>query len=160
MVMNRYYLHSRDFRADLIEDEEGSDFPTLTAARDRAITSLREVTAEAIKHGHNVDIEAIVVADEQGNQVTSVPIAAALPEVIVKALKNPVEVVPLDRLAEYRRNADGCRAMAEDADDPDDKISWLKLADAWLHMLPKHPTASADLSGWPKLTDEDSKASH
>ena len=24
----------------------------------------------------------------------------------------------MDRLAEYRRNADGCRAMAENADDP------------------------------------------
>jgi hypothetical protein len=33
--------------------------------------------------------------------------------------------------------------MAENADDPDDKVASLKLADAWLHMLPQPPTASA-----------------
>ena len=158
--MNRYYLHLRDFRGGLIEDEEGSDFPTLAAARDQAVICLREVTAAAIKHGDNLETEALVVADEHGNQVASVPLAAALPEVVVKALKNPLEVVPLHRLAEYRNNADGCRAMAENADDPDDKVGWLKLAEAWLHMLPTRPTASADIPGWPKATEEDSKASH
>jgi hypothetical protein len=50
--------------------------------------------------------------------------------------------------------------MAENAYDPDDKVSWLKLADAWLHMLPTQPKASADIPGWPKATDEDSKAAH
>jgi Domain of unknown function (DUF6894) len=158
--MNYYYLHLRDFRGELIEDEEGSDFPSVSAARDRAITSLRELMGEAIKHGHDVEIEAVVVGDERGNHVTTVPLAAALPEVIVKALKNPLEVVPLNRLAEYRRQADECRAMAENAADPDDKVAWLKLADAGLHMLPTHPTNSADTPGWPKATDEDSKASH
>jgi hypothetical protein len=118
------------------------------------------VIAEAIKHGHGLDTEAVVVADEHGNHVASVPLAAVLPEVVLKALKNPVEVIPIDRLAGYRRNADECRAMAENADDPDDKAGWLKLADAWLHMLPKHPTAGPDIPGWPKSTVEDSKASH
>jgi hypothetical protein len=48
----------------------------------------------------------------------------------------------------------------ENADDPNDKM-WLKLADAWLQMLPKNgPSASTDIPGWPKATDEDSKASH
>ena len=71
-----------------------------------------------------------------------------------------MEVIPVNRLAEYRRNADGCRAMAENSDDADDKEGWLKLADAWLQMLPKHLPAGADIPGWPKATDEDSKASH
>jgi hypothetical protein len=39
-----------------------------------------------------VDVEAIIVADERGNHVTSVPMAAALPAVMVKALKNPVGI--------------------------------------------------------------------
>jgi hypothetical protein len=51
--------------------------------------------------------------------------------------------------------------MAEKADDPDDNMSWLKLADAWLQMLPKHePSTGPDLAGWPKASDEDSKACH
>ena len=161
MIMSRYYFHMRDFRGDLIEDEEGSEFPTLAAARDRALTSMRDILGKSIRHGQDVDIEAIIVVDERGDQAASVPVAAVLPEVMVKALKNPVEVVPIDRLVQYRRNADGCRAMAESADDVADKVSWLKLADAWLQMLPKHGAAtSADMPGWPKPTDEDSQASH
>jgi hypothetical protein len=161
MFMSRYYFHMREFSGDLIEDEEGSEFLTLAAARDRALTSMREILGDSIRHGHDVNIEAIVVVDERGDQAASVPVAAVLPQVMVKALKNPVEVVPMDRLLEYRRNADGCRAMAENAADADDKVSWLKLADAWLQMLPKHgPATNADMPGWPKPTDEDSQASH
>jgi hypothetical protein len=151
----------REFRGNLIEDEEGSELPSLPAARDRALTSMRQILGDSIRHGHEVNIEAIVVVDERGDQAASVPVAAVLPQVMVKALKNPDEVVPMDRLLEYRRNADGCRAMAEKAAEADDKMSWLKLADAWLQMLPKHgPNTGADLSGWPKPTDEDSQASH
>jgi hypothetical protein len=43
VIMNRYYLHLRDFCGDLIEDEEGSHFPSVAAARDRALTSMREL---------------------------------------------------------------------------------------------------------------------
>jgi hypothetical protein len=39
-------------------------------------------------------------------------------------------------------------------------MSWLKLADAWLQMLPATQSPSGDLPGWPKVSDEDSKASH
>jgi uncharacterized protein DUF6894 len=161
MSMAHYHLHLRDFRGDLIEDMEGSYFPSVPAARDRAIIAMRELLGESIKYGHDVDIEAVIVADEHGNQVASVPMSAAFPEVMVKALKDALEVVSVNRLREYRCHADECRAMAEDARDPDDKMSWLKLAHAWLQMLPKHhPAADADLPGWPKATDEDSKASH
>jgi hypothetical protein len=160
-MMSRYYLHLRDYSGRLGQDEEGFEFPSLAAARDHALTDLQEVLAEAIKHGEEVDIEAIVVADERGRHLASVPVVAALPTVIVNSLKDSAKVVPLSRLEEYRRNADGCRSMAENADDLDDKMSWLKLADAWLQMLPKHePSTSADPSGWPKPSVEDSKASH
>ena len=50
--------------------------------------------------------------------------------------------------------------MAENASDADDKTSWLKLADAWLHMLPQPETALGQLPGWPKPTEDNSKASH
>jgi hypothetical protein len=159
--MSRYYLHVRDIQGDIIEDEEGSDFPSLAAARDHALADMKALLAEAIKDGEDPHFEAVVVADAHGRHVAAVPIVAALPPGIVNLLKNPAKAVPLNTLEDYRRNADGCRSMAENADDPDDKMSWLKLADAWLQLLPKHdPAASPDGPGWPKASDEHSKSSH
>jgi hypothetical protein len=90
----------------------------------------------------------------------SVPVLAALPGWIVDLLKQPSKAVPLNRFEEYRHNADGCCRMAENEDNPDDKMSWLKLADGWLQMLPRHDPATVPAPGWPKASDEDSKASH
>ena len=115
MIMAHYYFHLRDFRGDLLEDEEGSDSPAFPT-RGPCIISLREILGDSIRHGQDVEIEALIVVDERGDHAASVPIAAVLPDVMVKAIKNPVEVVSMDRLAEYRRNADGCRAMAENSD--------------------------------------------
>jgi hypothetical protein len=79
----------------------------------------------------------------------------------VGLLKFPEKLVPAIRFAEYRRYADECRGKAESTADLDDKTSWLKLADAWLQMLPvSHLPGGVDLAGWPKVSDEDSKASH
>lgn len=75
-------------------------------------------------------------------------------------MKHPDKVIPPDRFDEYRRNADDCRRKAENTGDRDDKMSWLKLADAWLQMLPPTEAQGTGLAGWPKPSDEDSKASH
>jgi hypothetical protein len=159
--MSRYHLHLREFRGDLIEDNEGSDLSGLTAAREHAVMAMKELLGEAIKHGEEFTVEALIVADEHGSHVASVPIVAALPAGIVNALKFAAKVLPQNKFNEYRSNADACRAMAENAANPDDKAGWLNLADAWLHMLPQHePATSPDLPGWPKASDEDSKASH
>jgi hypothetical protein len=156
-MMSRYYMHLRDFRGNLIEDNEGSDLPSLAVARDGAMRDMQELLGEAIRHGKDdLVFEAVIIADEQGRHVASVPIVAALPAAIVDLLKQPSKAIPLNRFEEYRRNADGCRTMAEKAHDPDDKMSWLKLADGWLQMLPQHE----ELPGWPKASEEDSKASH
>jgi hypothetical protein len=157
--MMRYFFHLRDFLGDLLEDEEGTEFPNLAAARDYATQAMRELLAEVIEHGESARFDMVVVADEDGRHVTSVPVAAPLPATLVSLLKHPAEAVPGNRLDEYRQYADGCRRMADDAEDADDKMSWLKLADAWLHMLPKQ-SASANLPRWPQVTDEDSKTSH
>lgn len=159
--MSRYYLHLRYFGGDVIEDEKGFEFASLAEARDDALTAMQELLAVAIKQGEGMHIEAIIVSDERGRHVTSVPVVAALPTAVVNSLKDSTKVVPVTRFEEYRRNADGCRSMAESANDPDEEMSWLKLADAWLHMLPKHqPSTSSDLPAWPKPSEEDSKASY
>ena len=153
--MSRYYLHLRYFGGEVIQDEEGFEFPSLAEARDHALTDTQEILASAVKHAEEVQIEAIVVADEHGRHVVAIPVVAALPTAIVNSLKDSAKVVPLTRLEEYRRHADDCRGMAENADDPDDKMSWLKLADAWLQMLPKHhPSTSPDVSEWPTPSEE------
>ena len=99
-------------------------------------------------------------ATELGTHLTAVPLLAALPSTITGLLKHPEKVLPADSFEEYRRNADDCRGKAENTVDPDDKMSWLKLADAWLQMLPPTHLPSGDLAGWPETCDEDSKASH
>ena len=155
--MARYFLHLRGFDGDLMEDEEGTDFPTFAAAREYAIAAMGDLVAEAIKDGREAHYEMIVLADEHGSHLASVPVVAPLPATLLYVLKDPAKAVPADRFEEYRRNADGCRHMAEHASDPEDKVSWLKLADAWLHML---PPPQAEQPGWPTPSEEHSKASH
>jgi hypothetical protein len=85
---------------------------------------------------------------------------------------------PLD---EYRRNAQECQRMAENARNPVDKASWLRLAASWLSMIKNEPkrlfgaekqnghkahnsqnghAEKANGQTWPKPSDEDSQASH
>jgi len=157
--MARYYLHLRDLEGVLHEDDEGSELPSLAVAREQALRGVHELVGEAIKHDDELRYEAIVVADEQGAHLAAVPVVAALPSTIVSLLKHPETVVPTDRLNEYRHHADECRRKAESTADIDDKMCWLKLANAWLDMVP--PTQSATvLADWPKPSDEDSKTSH
>jgi hypothetical protein len=158
--MARYYLHLRDFTGDMVEDEEGSELPSLAVAKEHALLAMQDLLADWIKQGDQPRFEAVVVADGQGTHLAAVPLLAALPSRVVGLLIEPQKVIPADRFEEYRRNADECRAKAQDTGDPDDKRSWLKLADAWLQMLPLTHSSSGDLAGWPKASDEDSKASH
>ena len=155
-----FYFHLRDLDGALIEDEEGTEFPTSAAARDYALKAARELLGESIKHGEGGPFEAVFVADEDGKEVAAVPFVAALPEVLVRTLKDPEKILPPNRSEEYRLYADGCRTRAADATNPDDKMSWLKLAESWLQMLPKESSESVATPGWPKSSDEDSKASH
>lgn len=157
--MSRYYFHLRDFKGHVFEDEEGAEFPSVTAAKKQAVLAMHEIVGDAIKRGGELQLEAVVVVDAGGTQVAAVPLAASLPSAIVALFKNAAQVVPTTRFEEYRQQADDCRAKAANATDPEDKLSWLKLADAWLQMLPAKP-AGADLTGWPKPSDADSTASH
>jgi hypothetical protein len=155
----RFYFHLTDFDGTVVKDEEGTELPTLAAARDYALQAARELLGEIIRHGEEAPFETVVVARSDGKELAAVPVVAALPAPIVHTLKHPETPLSPNRSEEYRRYADGCRTMAENASDPDDKTSWLKLADAWLQMLPRQASANR-MPGWPKTSDEDSKASH
>lgn len=158
--MARYYLHMRDFKGEVLKDEEGSELPSLAAARAEAMLAMQDFVAESIRRGVEPLFEAIIIADEHGIDLAAVPLIGALPSMILGLFKHPEKIIPPGRFEEYRRYADQCRGKAENAVDPDDKMSWLKLADAWLHMLPVNHPPAGGLPGWPMASDEDSKASH
>jgi hypothetical protein len=151
--MSRYYLHLRDFRGALVEDQDGSECSSVAVAKKEALLGMHELIAQAVHQGVEPAYEAIIIADERGAHLAAVPLVAALPSRIVGLLKHPEEVIPMDRFEDLRRNADECREKAEATDDYEEKKSWLKLADAWLHMLPE--THSRDgAAGWPKSSND------
>ena len=123
--MSRFFLHLRFFSGEVVDDVEGTELPGLAAARAEALFAMQDFVAEAIKRGDDPPLEAIIVADEHGTHVTAVPVAAAVPSILVGIFKNPEKVIPPDRLQEYRGYADECRAKAENTDSTDDKVSSL-----------------------------------
>ena len=76
--MPHYYFHLRH-GSQLTIDDEGQDFPDDDAARAEAAKSVHEILAEEIRSKHDDVPEAMVVADEDGREVASVPFADAVP---------------------------------------------------------------------------------
>jgi hypothetical protein len=81
--MGRFFFHLVE-GAKLLTDEEGADLRDALEARRLAISTARELLAEAIKHGKNKVPEAIVIADEHGRRIETVPLAVVLPEPLKK----------------------------------------------------------------------------
>jgi uncharacterized protein DUF6894 len=76
--MARYFFHIKD-GSRLVRDEEGTDLAGPDHARAHALQSARELCANAIKAGRDLDVDAFVVADEQGQSFAFVPVAEVLP---------------------------------------------------------------------------------
>jgi len=72
-------FHIKD-GADLIKDPEGTELLTADEAKSQALKSARELWADAIKSGRDLGADAVVVADENGQTLTFVPMAEALPK--------------------------------------------------------------------------------
>jgi hypothetical protein len=78
-LMARYFFHIKG-GAGLIEDEEGSEFETAEDARTAAIRSLREIFAASVKSGADGPVvDAILIADESGQELVLLPLAEVLP---------------------------------------------------------------------------------
>jgi hypothetical protein len=133
--------------------------PDVSAAREEAVAALRHLVGEAIKHGRQNGADAILVTDQDGRRVVAVPMVAALPPMVIEPLIRAADNAARIESEEYRQYADECRRMAENAIDARDRTSWLKLAEAWLQMLPRGERAEVE-QGWPKPSAEDSQASH
>jgi hypothetical protein len=77
--MGRYYFHL-DAADQRTTDDEGADFPDISAARREAEQGARELLAEAIKSGRTRVPKAIVVVDEVGQTLITIPLATVLPK--------------------------------------------------------------------------------
>jgi hypothetical protein len=88
--MSRYFLHLRYADQSVVEDPEGLDLPSLQAAQEEALQGMRDLVAADIRGGREVTLEAIVIADNQGRQLATVPVRAALPKSL---FQSPGELV-------------------------------------------------------------------
>ncbi|MCB5176587.1 MULTISPECIES: DUF6894 family protein [Microvirga] len=84
--MPRYYRHIRQ-GDQLIEDPDGIELPDLARARAEALAGIRDILAEAIKRGADDSLDdAVVIADETGRELMTVPFIEALPQRLYEAI--------------------------------------------------------------------------
>lgn len=74
-----FYFHLRR-DGQIIMDGEGSSHPDLAAARSEARAAGREILANAIREGRNVSSDAILITDENGQELAAVSIVCLLPD--------------------------------------------------------------------------------
>lgn len=79
--MARYFLHLVD-GDDVICDPEGSELPSVGAAREQALLAAREILAEAIKLGSQRVPRFVVAVSEGGNEVAVIDVKAIVPSVL------------------------------------------------------------------------------
>lgn len=77
--MGRFYFHLREGN-ELIPDEEGSEFPDVTAALRQARLNARDLLVDALKAGKERVPDAFIIVDDAGRSVATLPLAAVLPE--------------------------------------------------------------------------------
>jgi hypothetical protein len=65
-MMPLYFFHIVHPNSSPVLDDEGEQFEDIETARADAVASIREIVADAIKHGRKVSELAIQIADETG----------------------------------------------------------------------------------------------
>ena len=81
--MSRFYFHVIE-GAELLSDLEGSHLRDALEARRMAIRSAREILADAIRSGKNRIPEALLISDEEGRVIETIPLASVLPDSLKK----------------------------------------------------------------------------
>jgi hypothetical protein len=64
--MTRYFFHILHSDSQPVLDDEGAEFEDIEMAKSEAIASLRDLAADAVKHGKKVTGLAIQVTDAGG----------------------------------------------------------------------------------------------
>ena len=81
--MSRFYFHVIE-GAELLSDVEGAHLRDTLEARRMAIRSAREILADAIRSGKNRIPEALLISDEEGRVIETIPLASVLPDSLKK----------------------------------------------------------------------------
>jgi uncharacterized protein DUF6894 len=81
----QFYFHVRDGAHLVINDDEGMELSSSDDARAQALLTVRELVCDAIKQGGDLVFDAVVIADERGNEIASVRASEVLP----KRLRSP-----------------------------------------------------------------------
>jgi hypothetical protein len=77
--MPRYYIHFRN-GALLAKDDEGQDFRGLDEAKAAGTIAGRQIVAENVKFNAANPLTSVIVADESGTEVASIPAKDLIPE--------------------------------------------------------------------------------
>ena len=86
--MGRYYFHLKRVDQRILWDEEGSELPDLEAARAEALQAARALVADAILMGCDVETQAILVMDEQGQELNHIPLRMVMPKSLLSRRLN------------------------------------------------------------------------
>lgn len=77
--MKRFFFHLRRDDGDVLPDEQGTECPDLEFAVREACSGAREILAEAIRHNQQIVADEMLVADEEGRTLETIPLSALLP---------------------------------------------------------------------------------
>ncbi len=84
--MPRYYLNIRQGER-LLRDPEGIERPDLDAAQVEALDGIRDLLGAAIRQGQDDWLDdALVITDETGRELMTIPFIEALPPRLYEAL--------------------------------------------------------------------------
>jgi hypothetical protein len=86
--MAKYYFHFQE-GGKLVADEEGTDLPNLLSARAEALKAARELLSEAIKFGVAEVPEAVVISNQAGLMLDSIPLHSVLPGSLNLGIPSP-----------------------------------------------------------------------
>jgi hypothetical protein len=77
--MPRFFINFRNGETT-VEDDTGQDFPSLNDAKNAALASARELVAENIKSDSPHPVRAVIITDESGKELMTIPAREVLPE--------------------------------------------------------------------------------
>jgi hypothetical protein len=83
--MPQYYRHIQQ-GGNLIQDPDGVELPNLDAARTEALDGIRDILAACTKRGEDDALDDVIVIDEAGQELLTIPFPEALPQRLHQAL--------------------------------------------------------------------------
>jgi hypothetical protein len=77
--MPRFYINFQN-GGQVMRDDVGKDLPGLEEAKAIAIASAREIVADNVKSASDRPLEAVIITDEGGRELVTIPAKDVLPE--------------------------------------------------------------------------------